>query len=163
MKNRKEVLRFKAEIMEELENISRIMSIVEKRKKDIKKQSIDAEVYLDSIVHNIENFYMGIEEIFRRIAVFTDEGIPEGPRWHSILFKGMARDIPGVRPAVIKEETRVLLDEYRKFRHLVRNIYTFNIIPQKVMKLALGITKTFNALKRDIKKFLTIIEKISIA
>ena len=161
MKNRKEVLRFKAEIMDELENISRIVSIIEKRKKDIKKHGIDAEVYLDSLVHNIENYYMGIEEIFKRIAVFTDEGIPEGPRWHSILIKGIARNIPGVRPSVIKDETRELLDEYRKFRHLVRNIYTFNIVPEKVMKLAHGITKVFNALRKDIKEFLNIIEKIS--
>jgi len=161
LKSRKEVLRFKTEIMEELENISRIAGVIEKRKREMKKHTLDADVYLDSIVHNIENFYMGIEEIFKRIAVFTGEGTPEGPRWHIALIKGMARDIRGVRPSVIKDGTRILLDEYRKFRHLVRNIYTFNIIPQKVMKLARGITKTFNAFKRDIKKFINLIEKIS--
>jgi HepT-like protein len=161
LKNRKEVLRFKAEIMEELENVSRIVSIIEKRKKEIKKHGVDAEVYLDSIIHNIENFYMGIEEIFKRIAMFTDEGIPEGSRWHSILIKGMARDIPGVRPPVIKDETRLLLDEYRKFRHLVRNIYTFNIIPQKITKLAQSITKVFNMLQKDLTIFLNILEKIT--
>jgi hypothetical protein len=79
----------------------------------------------------------------------------------SHLSKGWARDIPGVRPPVIKDETRILLDEYRKFRHLVRNIYTFNIIPQKVIKLAKGITRSFNALKKDIKKFINLIEKIT--
>jgi hypothetical protein len=161
LKNRKKVLRFKAEIMEELENISRIVSIIEKRKKEIKQHGVDTEVYLDSIIHNIENFYMGIEEIFKRIAIFTDEGIPEGSRWHSILIKGMARDILGVRPPVIKDETRLLLDEYRKFRHPVRNIYTFNIIPQKVIKLSRGITNVFHALTKDIKEFFIIIENIS--
>lgn len=161
MKNRKEVLRFKAEIIEDLDNMNRIAGIIDKRKKDIKKHGADVDVYLDSLVHNLENFYMGIEEIFKRIAVFTDEGIPEGPRWHSLLIKGMARDIPGVRPSVIKDETRQLLDEYRKFRHLVRNIYTFNIIPEKVFKLARGITKVFISFKKDIHYFLNIIEKIS--
>jgi hypothetical protein len=161
LKNKKEVLRFKAEIMEELGNIDRIVSVIEKRKKEIKKHDADADVYIESLVHNIENFYMGIEDIFKRIGVFTDEGIPEGPRWHSILIKGMARDIPGVRPPVIEHETRELLDEYRKFRHLVRNIYTFNIIPEKVMKLAHGITKAFNPFNKDIKDFLNFIEKIS--
>lgn len=66
----------------------------------------------------------------------------------------MTRDIKTIRPAVIKDETRILLDEYRKFRHLVRNVYTFNIIPQKVMKLARQISN-------DIKGFLNLIEKIS--
>lgn len=161
MRNRKEVLRFKAEILEELDNIERIVSIIEKRKRDMKKHYIETDVYLDSLVHNIENFYMGIEEIFKRIAIFTGEGIPDGSRWHSGLIKGMARDIPGVRPSVIEQETKNLLDEYRKFRHLVRNIYTFNIIPEKVMKLARCITKVFNAFKKNINDFLNFIEKIS--
>ena len=161
MKSKKEVLRFKAEIMEELGNIGRIVSVIEKRKKEIKKHDAEADVYIDSLVHNIENFYMGIEEILKRIGLFTDEGIPEGPRWHSILIKGMARDIPGVRPPVIQHETRELLDEYRKFRHLVRNIYTFNIIPEKVMKLARGITKVFNAFNKDMNDFLNFMGKIS--
>ena len=67
----------------------------------------------------------------------------------------------GVRPSVIKDGTRILLDEYRKFRHLVRNIYTFNIIPQKVMKLANGITKAFGFFRRDVKNFMNVIEEIS--
>jgi hypothetical protein len=91
LKNIKEVLRFKTEIMDDLENLSRIVGIIEKRKKEIKKHTLDADVYLDSIVHNIENFYMGIEEIFKGIAIFTDEGIPEGPRWHIALIKGMGK------------------------------------------------------------------------
>jgi hypothetical protein len=161
VKKRAETLRFRTEINEELENVERIVSVIEKRKKDIRKLSSNVDVYVDSIVHNIENFYMGIEEIFERIAVFTEEGVPEGPQWHSMLIKGMARDIPELRPAVIHEETKVLLDEYRKFRHLVRNIYTFNIIPQKVMKLAKGIPEAWKALQKDIKKFLNIIDKIS--
>lgn len=36
---------------------------------------------------------MGIEEVFKKIAVFTGEGTSEGPRWHIALIKGMARDI----------------------------------------------------------------------
>jgi hypothetical protein len=162
LKSREEVLRFKAEILEEIENIGRITTIIEKRKREIKKHTRDADVYLDSLVHNIENFYMGIEEIFKRIALFTGEGIPEGPRWHIAIIKGMSRNIPEIRPAIIEEKTRFLLDEYRKFRHLVRNIYTFNIIPQKVMKLANGITNAFKAFTIDIKKFVNLIEKIAV-
>jgi hypothetical protein len=162
LKYREEVLRFKTEILEEVENIGRIAAIIEKRKREIRKHTREADVYLDSLVHNIENFYMGVEEIFKRIAMFTNEGIPEGPRWHIALIKGMAREIPGVRPAVIRGETRILLDEYRKFRHLVRNIYTFSIIPQKVMRLANGNKKAFNAFTRDIKRFINIIQKITV-
>jgi len=160
LKSSIEVLRFKAELMDELENIGRIADIVEKRRKDLRKHSEETDVYMDSITHNIENFYMGIEETFKRIALFTEEGVPEGPRWHISLIKSMARDIPEVRPPVIREETRVLLDEYRKFRHLVRNIYAFNIVPQKVLILSKDIRKTFYAFRKDISGFLKVMEKI---
>jgi hypothetical protein len=39
----------------------------------------------------------------------------------------MAVEIELVRPAVISKETRNTLDEYRGFRHIVRNVYSFNL------------------------------------
>jgi len=48
----------------------------------------------------------------------------------------MAQEVPEVRPAVISEKSRTRLDEYRGFRHVVRNVYTFRFDPEKVEKLA---------------------------
>ncbi len=47
----------------------------------------------------------------------------------------MASDIPDARPAVISAETATILDEFRRFRHLVRNVYTFNLVPEKMENL----------------------------
>ncbi|WP_416672242.1 ribonuclease toxin HepT-like protein [Egbenema bharatensis] len=40
--------------------------------------------------------------------------------------------IPSVRPAVLSFETRDRLDRYRGFRHVVRNVYTFNLDPEQI-------------------------------
>ena len=37
-----------------------------------------------------------------------------------------------IRPAVIGPESASALDELRRFRHLVRNVYTFNLVPEKM-------------------------------
>ncbi|MFN2131705.1 MAG: hypothetical protein ACK2VD_14340 [Anaerolineae bacterium] len=49
-----------------------------------------------------------------------------------MLLEQMAAEVPSVRPALISGETRQLLDEYRGFRHVVRNVYAFRFDLAKV-------------------------------
>lgn len=58
------------------------------------------------------------------ISEAIDGEKPAGENWHLSLLQQMSNDIPGVRPAVISEKSFDLLNEYRGFRHVVRNIYT---------------------------------------
>ena len=44
----------------------------------------------------------------------------------------MATDKSKIRPAVISQGSARTLDEFRRFRHLVRNVYTFNLVPEKI-------------------------------
>jgi len=46
----------------------------------------------------------------------------------------MTEEVPGIRPAVISTETGTRLDEYRRFRHVVRNVYTHRFDPAKLGK-----------------------------
>ena len=43
----------------------------------------------------------------------------------------MAEEITEVRPAVISGSVRFGLEEYRGFRHIVRNVYTYNFDSDK--------------------------------
>ena len=52
-----------------------------------------------------------------------------------MLLEQMVAEVPSVRPAVIREETRQMLDEYRGFRHIVRNVYAFRFDLVKIQKL----------------------------
>jgi hypothetical protein len=47
----------------------------------------------------------------------------------------MADEVPGVRPAVISGDAFHKLNEYRGFRHVVRNVYTFKFDPDKIGRL----------------------------
>jgi hypothetical protein len=58
------------------------------------------------------------------VAEVIDGEKPVGENWHQVLLKQMANEVSGVRPAVISENTFVKLNEYRGFRHVVRNVYT---------------------------------------
>ena len=65
----------------------------------------------------------------------------------------MTREVPGVRPAVISDASRKGLEEYRGFRHVARNIYTFNLDPAKVERLALGARRCFIQVQAEVLAF----------
>lgn len=80
---------------------------------------------------------------------------------HSVLLKNMTKEIKGVRPSIISRETCEMIDDYRKFRHLARNIYTFNIVPEKVLTLAKPLNKAFKSFEGDIKGFVRFMLKVT--
>ena len=116
-------------------------------------RSIDQDVYLDSVALNLHGIYSGIEKLFELIAVHLDDSPPTGKTWHRDLLRKMAQEMPGVRPAVIAYDRLPRLDELRRFRHLVRNVYTFNLVPEKVAPIIEGISELWIPLKSELLAF----------
>jgi hypothetical protein len=50
----------------------------------------------------------------------------------------MATEMSGVRPAVISSPSYDSLEEYRAFRHIVRNVYAFRFDPVRIGQLVDG-------------------------
>ena len=65
----------------------------------------------------------------------------------------MSKEVSGIRPAVISPQTLKRLDEYRGFRHVVRNVYTFHFDEAKLEKLVLGTGDTFAHVRAEILAF----------
>jgi hypothetical protein len=76
--------------------------------------------------------------------------MPIGEMWHRDLVKQMAEEIVGVRPAVISQERVTSLDSLRRFRHLVRNIYSFNLIPERVEPLVVDLPSLWSVLQKEL-------------
>jgi hypothetical protein len=47
----------------------------------------------------------------------------------------MTVELSGLRPAVIGMNTRQHLDNYRGLRHVIRNVYAFNLRPARLAEL----------------------------
>jgi hypothetical protein len=84
---------------------------------------------------NLHGFCAGLERLFEMIAAGIDGNVPRGENWHQLLPEQMVAEVPSVRPALICEETRQMLDEYRGFRYVVRNVYAFRFDLVKLRKL----------------------------
>jgi hypothetical protein len=71
----------------------------------------------------------------------------------------MMTEVPKVRPAVISIETGTKLDEYRRFRHVVRNVYTYNLDPVKIGKLVGSASELFTQTKAELLAFAAFLEQ----
>ena len=121
------------------------------------KQTGD-DYYLDGVALNLHSFYSGIERIFELIAANVDDMLPEGENWHQTLLKQMAEEMTEVRPAVISDSVRVGFDEYRGFRHVVRNVYTYKFDPARIEKLTERAGPLFTRLLAELLAFADFLE-----
>ncbi len=113
----------------------------------------DPEAYIDSVALNLHGFYSGVERLFELIATQVDDTMPAGEAWHRQLIDQMAREIPETRPAVIDEFIAVALDEFRKFRHLVRNVYTIHLDSERMRVLVDVLPSLWEQLQKDLLAF----------
>lgn len=75
----------------------------------------------------------------------------------------MAHDLPSVRPAVISRENADTIDEFRRFRHLVRNVYTINLVPQKMERLMERLSELWPQLRAELLAFADYLEALNAA
>jgi hypothetical protein len=117
--------------------------------------------YWDGVALNLHSFYSGAERIFEDIARTIDGNIPSGAEWHIGLLVQMTSESADRRPAVISNDVRNALDEYRGFRHVVRNVYAFNFRPSRLKELADGLPDCYNSLKTELLGFAQLLESLN--
>ena len=120
------------------------------------------DVYLDSVALNLHGFYSGVERLFELIArhVDRDLDLATGETWHQDLLQRMTKDIQE-RPALIGGESASTLDELRRFRHLVRNVYTFNLVPEKMDPLVSSLPELWPRLRAELLAFADFLEDVA--
>jgi len=124
-----------------------------------KAKTLNDDYYLDGVALNLHGFYAGLEKIFEKIAATVDGSVPNAANWHQELLSQMSMEIPEVRPAVISQELRDMLEDYRGFRHVVRNVYTHLLNPEKIELLITKIEPVLEKLTAEINAFATFLQE----
>lgn len=126
-----------------------------------KAKSSNDDGYLDGVALNLHGFYAGVERIFEDIARTIDKSVPTGANWHQDLLLQMSADAGDIRPGVIRRETRYCLNQYRGFRHVVRNIYTFSLKPSRIQELTDELRDCYGALRKDMDAFRDFLHRVA--
>ncbi len=149
--------RMRGEITDLDRSVTRVSAVWERGK----RAADDQDYYLDAVALNLHGFYSGIERLFELTARYIDRTVPDGDSWHHQLAVQMAREVPAVRPAMISTDVAAALDEYRRFRHLVRNVYATNLVPAKMQGLVERLPALWSRLRIELSAFAAFLEQIS--
>ena len=151
------IIRLASRIRRELDDLELVRVRIEEGW--LRARRSDDDYYLDGVALNLHGFYSGLERIFSLIAETIDGSIPQGENWHLLLLQQVTAEIPEVRPAVISGSVSKDLNEYRGFRHVVRNVYTYHFDPVKIEKLVDKIPDLFAQLKLELSAFADFLEQ----
>ena len=73
----------------------------------------------------------------------------------------MSAEISSIRPPVVTMDTRDCLDEYRGFRHVVRNVYTFHLRPVRQQELTTRLRPCYESVERDLSDFIIFLKTMT--
>lgn len=119
----------------------------------IKNSSTENEektVYLGYLLHNL---YCALEDLFKKVAQTFENNVDDLSRYHRDLLRRMSFDVPGVRPALLAGQTYRTLDELRRFRHLFRHTYSYQLEPRRVADLQSTMLDAQDRLNLDLDIF----------
>ena len=145
---------FSDRIARELQNIRRASTRARLAFEKCDRSNDD--MFVDSAALSLLHVYGGAEKVLLVIGESIDQMIPQGVHWHRALLVQMAEPLDGVRPAVISAELMGILDEFRAFRHVARNVYAFNLHPEKVGVLVNRLSVLEALFEKDISSFLAL-------
>ncbi|MDQ3005555.1 MAG: hypothetical protein M3R47_09260 [Chloroflexota bacterium] len=147
-------------IRKELDDIERLVARAKRAMDTAQRNPPDTDLYIDSASLNLHDVYSGLERVFKQIAATVDGNVPSNPDWHRELLEQMGLDLPQVRPPVLTFQLIQLLDEYLRFRHVVRNVYTFSFDAERVGRLVKDLKLVFAQTQQELLAFVNFMEKV---
>ena len=147
-------------IRKELDDLQRLCLRANRAMEAARKEPKNLDLYIDSAALNLHDIYSGVERLLKQIAATVDGNLPSSPEWHRDLLEQMGLDIPRMRPPVLTTESIRNLDEYLRFRHVVRNVYTFSLDPERVGRLVKELGPIYDQFRIELLMFAQFIEKV---
>ncbi|MBI4790714.1 MAG: hypothetical protein HY782_27100 [Chloroflexi bacterium] len=144
---------YREKIATEFASIRRAADKARQAFQNSKRGGQDESFYLDSAALNAYGFYTGVERLFEWLTREFDEAVPGGSAWHCELLERMTIAVPDVRPAVIRVTTRDALEEYLRFRHIVRNSCACEFESGRIADLVNSLPQVLQDLEADLEKF----------
>ena len=141
------------DIRSEVDQLQRLEESILAVRAEVENDPARADIYYENLALKLHNFYTGCERIFNLIVAELNGAPLSGYDWHQRLLERMAAEWEG-RPPVLATETVRGLREYLAFRHVVRNIYGFELDPARIEGLVQRYPTAWQAFRHDIDRFI---------
>ena len=143
---------FAAQVRSQLLEIAAIYDRIDER------EPVPGPAGLESLALQLHNLYSAAEGLFEIVAGAFENHVDADAGYHTSLLRRMSVAVPGVRPATVSAETLPLLDNLRRFRHVVRHAYSAEIDGRQ-LRIVLEDARSLRPLLwRDVEELLAKLE-----
>lgn len=111
----------------------------------------------------VQQFYTAFEDLFKQIAKAFENHITDLSFYHKELLLRLNMEIPNIRPRLLTEESFLLLDKIRAFRHFIRHAYDCELLESELRDIQNKLKVNYKFLEKDSLEFRGFVEKLSIA
>ncbi len=102
----------------------------------------------------LSQFYNGIENILKRISAFQGRLPRESASWHLDLFKQFSPQASVPFPALFDDQLTKDLVPYRKFRHIARHGYAFELQWDRMREGTENVEAVFSRFRRLLMEYI---------
>ena len=137
----------------ELGQLARLDLDIQAIRIEIERDPAHARLFYENLALKLHNFYTGCERIFSLIIAELNGAPIAGYDWHQRLLERMAATWQD-RPSILRRETAQALREYLGFRHVVRNVYVYELDIERIERLITRYPPVWQSFQDDLKVFL---------
>ena len=121
----------------------------------------DKNPYIYAVAVSLQHFYTSLETAFKRVVKEMEGDLPTGESWHRDLLEVVSLKIEGVRPPLISAEIREQLDKLRRFRHVVRHGYEYDLDWMQMAPLVEELPEITEQLAKDFAEFRSLLMEMA--
>ncbi len=136
----------------QLDEIDTVYELIEQRAQEAGPAGIE------SLGFQLHNLYCACEDLFEIVAATFENHVKLGAGYHIDLLKRMRIPLTEIRPRVISDDTFLLLDSLRAFRHVFRHAYGTSLDERKVRIVLEDARSLRSVLRREVETFLSAIQ-----
>ena len=141
----------KADVLDEIEGIEQVLKDLSSLESNLDSDKID-NVQKAATGTFLMNFYVGVENIIKRISKEYYQTMPKGNSWHKELLDLSCTPPLGKKP-ILDKNIVDRLNPYRGFRHLFVSGYGFTLRMELMSSLMNNIEPLWTDIKKAVEKF----------
>jgi len=148
---KREYERLKTDVLDEIEAIQEVLKDLSSLKNNLDLDKID-NTQKAAIGTFLMNFYVGVENIVKRISKEYYQTMPKGNSWHKELLN-LSYAPPQGKDPIFSQNIVNRLNPYRGFRHLFVSGYGFKLRLELMTSLINNIEFLWTDIKKAVEEF----------
>jgi hypothetical protein len=142
-----------AQIKQEISNLHRLIEYSRSLNETVQTRE-PTQIELMALAGILHSFYMGFENIFKRIATEIDGKFNKTDSWHIDLLESMVESTDKRGP-VLSSEVKRRLRFYLGFRHVFRSHYSYDLNWSKMKNLVLESEEILRLVENELNAFMS--------